>query len=1018
MHKLFSLIIILQAAVGSYGQHAGKWALSNPYLSRIDAAYPFNEDYITLISNRSIVYMPIVESPNVAPLTALLPGNLFPAEYNSKPLSGAISYDKKTVLLFKGNVYLPVDKETLTATGAVGAWNGWPAFWNNDIDAAMEWPDGNYVFIKGLQYVSYDPRSGKTSGTAQLNSWPGWPTSWSGSIDAAFNGGDGYLYFIRKGNILVMDASTKRFVPGYPKSLAAGSPGAIVAMTGTNQFNQDAATTTTTTENQNITAADNSAEWCAVGTPDPKKSSATGSITPSISPLAGAKKGASFRDLLPAGTRVSEIRVWGTWNINAIEIVTESKEGFVTESGKHGFAFGSPKIFKLVPGECITGIEGTWGSSTNEDLYTLKFITNKRKSPEFGGAGGMKGKTSFTAVVPPEASFAGFAGNASDNLNAIGIQYYIIQYLFVDANGKIIEDKGDKSAWASGQTDPTKIKSDVRTDGKTDPYSDSLTDIRKLTGEERFAFFSGSSSAVIMPNDHWVGKAVDLTKIDPFDITQSTGLPSQSPLYMIAGTELGGPYNTWYVVNGYNRNKSMSVTAGNKTEKVKALNTYNAYANEFAIQAGGSVGVPMVAAGSVNVEHTERQTQKIGNDRVMFTQSTNRTSHFLSFDLAWEDAEGKKFRQKLSAAFRRDVAALPVPKGKMNRIDADGMKRGGTLPENINRFRKDYQALIDKWGTHYLNDIEFGGYYRVWMMMTKEELERTKMTMNAVGAKFKATVKKVEVGVDAAVQVQSSSAGGSSTSTSEVHISATGGGGNTNYEQWESDVSKEPRPKSFIFYSIDTLLSEVFFPFDEDISKKQQVLSVMIRQYLLDKETPITHDRYQAIDIPTNDQQNTKDALDSITIKVEFVRMKTDIKDGKADRGEDKNQLYGKLSYGILGVNDASLRSGTFWEKSSKGWEGFVVGSWSDFNEKNTQVKIPKGQLAETRLFIYGLIKEEDRAGGGDDVYFDKPNAIDGVETGFEALQAPGSSKNIPVTLSHPDGKGAVQIMVRITWVK
>lgn len=1012
--KLFSLIIILQAAINCFGQYAGKWALSNPFLSRIDAAYPFNEDYITLISNRSIIYMPIVESPNVSPLTALLPGNLFPSEYNSKPISGAISYDKTTVLLFKGNVYLPVDKENLTAKGAVGAWNGWPAFWNNDIDAAMEWPDGNYVFIKGLQYVSYDPKTGKTSGTAQLSSWPGWPTSWSGSIDAAFNGGDGFLYFMRKGQILVMDANTKRFAPGYPKSLAAGNPGAIVTMTGTNQFNQDPSATAT--DNQNITATDNSTEWCAVGTPDPKKSSATGSITPSVSPLAGAKKGNAFRDLLPAGTRVSEIRVWGSWNISAVEIVTESREGFVTESGKHGSAFGSPKVFKLVPGECITGIEGTWGSSTNDDLYTIKFITNKRKSPEFGGAGGMKGKTAFTAMVPPEASFAGFAGNASDNLNAIGIQYYIIQYLFVDANGKIIEDKGDKSAWASGQTDPTKIKSDIRTDGKTDPYSDSLVDIRKLKGDERTAYFGGTYTALPMPNDLWVGKAVDLTKIDPLDITQSTGFPAQSPLYITAGPELGGPQNNWYMVNGYNQNRSMSITTGKRSEKVKALNSYNAYSNEFAIQVGGSVGVPMAAAGSANYGHTERQTQKIGNDRVMFTQTINRVSHFLTFDLAWEDVEGKKFRQKLNAAFRRDVAALPVPKGRMHHINTAGMKKGGQLPDDINRFRTAYQALINKWGTHYLNDLSFGGYYTMWMMMTKEEIERSKMTLDSVGAKFDATIRKIQVGVQAAAQIQSSSASGKSVSTSEVYVSATGGGGNTDYAQWEAEVGKEPRPRSFTFYSIDTLLSDVFFPFDEDISKKQQLLSVMIKQYLLDNDVPID-DRYRSIPIPTAAQQSASDARDSITVKVEFVRMKTSQKDGKGDRGENKNQLYGNLSYAILGAGDKSLRSGSFWDKTSKNYEEFTVDSWSNFNNKYTLLKIPRSKLAETRLMIYGKVSEEDKTVmAKDEVYFDMPNAVDGEETTLDVLQAPGDSKEITVV---PSGeKGVIQILVRFTWVK
>jgi hypothetical protein len=176
-------------------------------------------------------------------------------------------------------------------------------------------------------------------------------------------------------------------------------------------------------------------------------------------------------------------------------------------------------------------------------------------------------------------------------------------------------------------------------------------------------------------------------------------------------------------------------------------------------------------------------------------------------------------------------------------------------------------------------------------------------------------------------------------------------------------------------------------------------------------------DRYHSIPIPTEAQQSANDARDIITVKVEFVRMKTSQKDGKGDRGENKNQLYGNLSYAILGAGDKSLRSGSFWDKTSNNYEEFTVDSWSNFNNKNTQLKIPRSKLAETRLMIYGKVSEEDKTVmAKDDVYFDMPNAVDGEETTLDVLQVPGDSKEITVV---PSGeKGVIQILVRLTWVK
>jgi Jacalin-like lectin domain len=82
--------------------------------------------------------------------------------------------------------------------------------------------------------------------------------------------------------------------------------------------------------------------------------------------------------------------------------------------------FGSIKDTKFqefdMLGEEITGI----GVSSGKLVDRIKFYTNKRESPWFGGTGGGPEQI---LKIPPGGRFSGFVGRAGDSLDAIGLLY-------------------------------------------------------------------------------------------------------------------------------------------------------------------------------------------------------------------------------------------------------------------------------------------------------------------------------------------------------------------------------------------------------------------------------------------------------------------------------------------------------------------------------------------------------------------------------------------------------------------
>ncbi|PLX00259.1 MAG: hypothetical protein C0593_01380 [Marinilabiliales bacterium] len=1002
------LILLCISASNLDAQNVSHWRIGNPYVSRCDAAFSLNPDYASLISNRNILFEPMVQGVGLESIANFIPANVFPREYSSKPVSAAMDLNEEAFILFKGDVYVTVSKATLEPLSNVAKWIGWPGFWKNDIDAAIHWPDGAYIFIKGLQYVSYDPNTRQTSRPNQMNRWAGWPSTWTGSIDAAFNGYDGYIYFIRKGEILAMDANTMGFAPGYPRKLAGTKAG--ISMVGSNTWANQQAPDNNTDLNMEVVNV-NASNWCAIGEPDPSMAPAEGKTIPILTDLAGGDSGESFIKKLSRGTRISEIRVWTLNTIKGIEFVLKSPEGRITETGPIGSTLGTEDVYELLPGECIIGVKGTYGGTSKELIQTICFMTNKGESPVFGGLAGKKGDQEFMFEIPIEGSFYGIHGkHDSRDLVALGVVFMIYEETWIDfTTNQRMSSTGDLSAWNTG------IASPEDNAGPADPYFDNHRNaVRK--NMEGFAVTTFNAA----PDWKNIGKSIDITKIDPFDFskTPAKDFPIHAALEMIpSDLHFGGPANIWYLPHGTNEQRSSNISRGHATNTVTMVKSYNSYSREFGVSVAGSVGVAGMAAGSASASYRNKKTTEIGSERMMAFYTSQTISHSVSFDLDWQERDeetGKaiKKRQLLTIDFREAINKLTVPSRPITEIPISRVRKNGNLPEYLSRFKDQYYSIIEEFGTHYLNDVVFGGYYTKYTFITKEMVSNSNMSEYGVKTHVEGQIKAISASADLAIDVKTEEIKKYENYNLHLEERTSGGKGASDYDVWKEQVIDFPSLIQYTIYPMSDLLTEVFFPFDKDIEKKKKILDIVVNQYLVDHSYEIDHPseefaiRYGG----PNDLSGTED--EEVTIKVELTHIK--VNEGDGEESNPKLELYGNVEFGVYSDSQS------IWQKAimSSGEGGPYMGVESykwiglyPLNLKHTFTTTAK-ELANIKVSVWGKATDHDPTiMDKDDLIFDVQKDNPGKVV-LMGLRKPGDSMEILIKHNTTDFKGTA------TWIK
>lgn len=131
--------------------------------------------------------------------------------------------------------------------------------------------------------------------------------------------------------------------------------------------------------------------------------------------LSGGEGGMPVEDyVVPAGARIREVKLTSGWFVDSIQV------GFVDATGAaqtlpgiggHG---DDEHSFLLEDDEYLVGISGY----SAEYLDNIRFHTNKRVSPTYGGEGG---EVEYSFLAPEGSEVVGFYGRADWYIDAIGI---------------------------------------------------------------------------------------------------------------------------------------------------------------------------------------------------------------------------------------------------------------------------------------------------------------------------------------------------------------------------------------------------------------------------------------------------------------------------------------------------------------------------------------------------------------------------------------------------------------------
>ncbi|HQY89975.1 jacalin-like lectin [Caldilinea sp.] len=118
--------------------------------------------------------------------------------------------------------------------------------------------------------------------------------------------------------------------------------------------------------------------------------------------------------VIPAGARISEVRVTCGWFVDSIQIGYTDAAGeshMLPGVGGHG---SHAHQFALEAGEYLVGISGRSGRYVD----SIVFHTNLRVSPTYGGG---SGEHAFSFLAPEDSEVVGFFGSADWYIDAIGI---------------------------------------------------------------------------------------------------------------------------------------------------------------------------------------------------------------------------------------------------------------------------------------------------------------------------------------------------------------------------------------------------------------------------------------------------------------------------------------------------------------------------------------------------------------------------------------------------------------------
>lgn len=210
--------IILLHIFGLMGILANaQWLIPNELIDQVDASvYSANQESVLFFASDVLVFNSFFQAEQNAPISIHEIPN-FPDDWNY--VDAAVAMEPTKLLLFKGHEYCEFDITTLSIT-SLSVWEGLPTEWQGQLDAVVEWDEGNYIFFLGHEYIVYDAVNGEYGELDLIVNWEGWPQEWEDGFSSALNIGDGFVYFFKENEFLAFDLLDSEFVG--PISMSSG----------------------------------------------------------------------------------------------------------------------------------------------------------------------------------------------------------------------------------------------------------------------------------------------------------------------------------------------------------------------------------------------------------------------------------------------------------------------------------------------------------------------------------------------------------------------------------------------------------------------------------------------------------------------------------------------------------------------------------------------------------------------------------------------------------------------------
>jgi len=131
--------------------------------------------------------------------------------------------------------------------------------------------------------------------------------------------------------------------------------------------------------------------------------------------LSGGESGIPIEGyVVPAGARIREVKLTTGWFVDSLQVGYVDAAGSAQSLPGIGGHGDNEHCFALEDDEYLVGISGR----SAQFLDNIRFHTNKRVSPTFGGEGG---EVEYAFLAPEGSEVVGFIGRADWYIDAIGI---------------------------------------------------------------------------------------------------------------------------------------------------------------------------------------------------------------------------------------------------------------------------------------------------------------------------------------------------------------------------------------------------------------------------------------------------------------------------------------------------------------------------------------------------------------------------------------------------------------------